>query len=120
MIVDEIFKWEPFEYDKGRGSGIKKKDHEVYIYEHETGKSHHTMEAKMSSDLIKESGLKGKRVSISRDHEVFLIYPDENGKECVTRGGRFGGKGLAMALKKATGKTVFKGEARTDGSVMFK
>lgn len=120
MITDEIFNWEPFEYEKAsRNKG--KKDHEVYIYEKCDPRSNTKMcEVKMSADLVRESGIKGKAVRIERDHEVFRIVPDKNGKEIVRRGGRFGGKGLAMALRKATGQNTFKGEAISDGSVIFK
>jgi len=119
MITDELFKWKPFEYESTRG-GTKKKDHEVYIYEHKTDNSHHSFEVKMSRDLVIESGLTGKPVRIERDHEVFRIMPDPSGNEKVTRGGRFGGKGLAKALEEATGKRSFEGEARPDGSVIFR
>lgn len=119
MITDELFKWKPFEYERAKG-GTKKKDHEVYIYEHKSDTSHHSVEVKMSSDLVAESGIAGKAVRIERDHEVFRILPDPSGREKVTRGGRFGGKGLATALEKATGKRTFEGEARPDGSVIFR
>ena len=74
----------------------------------------------MSKDLVTESGILGKTVRIDRDNEVFRIIPCREGSEHVSRGGRFGGKGLATALEAATGKKVFKGEARSDGSVIFK
>lgn len=115
MIMDDLFKWEPFAYEKAAKSR-QKKDHEVYIYEKENA-----VEVKMSADLVKEAQLCGKRVRIERDHEVFKITPDENGSEHVKKeGGRFGGKGLAKALEKATGKRTFKGEATRDGCVIFR
>ena len=119
MIYENVFNFKPFEYEATRRTW-NQKDHEVYISEVPKKRGGSYMVVRMSSDLLRESGIKEKSVSIYQDHEVFMIAPDKDGELTVKSDGRFGGSYLARALIEATGKTAFKGEVTAYGGVIFR